>query len=64
MVSSFTEHLGNWAADHAEDIFLLDNIYALTAYVHVGFSNEGLEGVNLDSLVKLDQLDKSLHDYT
>jgi hypothetical protein len=63
-VSSFTGHFGNWAADHADDIFKLDNIDALTAYVRVNFSNEDLEGMNLYSLIKLDQFDNSLHDYT
>jgi len=63
-VSSFTGHLGNWAADHANEIFKLDNIDALTAYVCVSFSNEDLEGINLYSFIKLDQFDKSLHEYT
>jgi hypothetical protein len=43
---------------------MLDNIDALTAYVCVSFSNEDLEGMNLYSLIKLDQFDKSLHAYT
>jgi hypothetical protein len=64
VVSSFTGHLGNWAADHADEIFKLDSIDALTAYVRVSFSNEDLEGMNLYSLIKLDQFDKSLHEYT
>ena len=63
-MSSFTGHLGDWAAYHADEIFMLDNIDALTEYVRVNFSNEDLEGINLYSLVKLDQFDKSLHDYT
>ena len=42
----------------------LDSIDALTAYVRVSFSNVNLEGKNLDSLIKLDQIDKSLHEYS
>ena len=64
VVSSFTGPLGNWAADHAYEIFRLDSIDALTAYVRVSFSNEDSEGKNLYSLIKLDQFDKSLHEYT
>jgi len=64
VVSSFTGHLGNWAAYHADDICLLMSIVALTAYVRVSFSNEDLESMNLDSLIKFDQFDKSLHEYT
>ncbi len=64
MVSSFTGSLGNWAADHTDEIFKLDSIDALTAYVRVSFSNEDLEGNNLYSRIKLDQIDKSLHEYT
>jgi len=63
-VSSFTGHLGNWAANHVDEIFKLDNIDALTAYVRASFSNENLEGMNLYSLIQLDQFDKSLHEYT
>ena len=63
-MSSFTGHLGYWAADHADEIFKLDNINALTAYVRVNFYNVDLEGMNLYSLVKLDQFVKSLHEYT
>jgi hypothetical protein len=64
VVSSFTGHLGNWATDHADEIFKLDNIDALTAYARVSFSNEDLEDLIFYSLVKLDQLDKSLREYT
>ena len=64
VVSSFTGQLGNWAADHANDIFKLDNIHALTAYFRVDYSNEDLEGKNLYVLIKLVRFDKSLHDYT
>ena len=38
VVSSFTGTLGNWAADHSDEIFKLDSIDALTAYVRVSFS--------------------------
>jgi len=63
VVSSFTGLLGNWAADHADEIFKLDSIDTLTTNVRVGFSNEDLEGKSLYSLIKLDQVDKSLHEY-
>ena len=53
VVSSFAGSLGNWAADHADDIFKLDSIDALIAYVRVSFSNEDLEGKNSYSLIKL-----------
>ena len=62
VVSSFTESLGNWAADHANEIFKLDSIDALTTYVRVSFSNEDLEGKNLYSLIKLNQAYKSLRE--
>ena len=64
VVSSFTASLGNWDADHTDKIFKLDSIDALTAYVRVSFSNEDSEGKNLYSLIKLDQIGKSLHEYT
>jgi hypothetical protein len=63
-VSSFTGRLGNWAAGHVDKIFQLKSINALTAYVRVSFSNEDLEGKKVYSLIKLDQSDKSLHEYT
>ena len=64
MVSSFTGSLGNSAADHTDKIFKLDSFDALTAYVRISFYNEDLEGKNLYSLIKLDQINKSLHEYT
>jgi hypothetical protein len=64
IVSSLTGNSGNWVADHADEIFKLDNIEALIAYVRVRFSNEDLEVMNLYSPFKLDQFDKSLHEYT
>ena len=54
VVSSFTGSLGNWVADHGDEIFKLDSIDALTSYVRVSFSNEDLEGKNLYFLIKLD----------
>jgi hypothetical protein len=39
VVSSLTGSLGNCAADHADEIFKLDSIDALTTYVHLSFSN-------------------------
>jgi len=56
--------LGNWAADHAYDIFKIDSFDALTAYVHISFSKKDLEGKNLYSLIKLDQIDNCLLEYT
>ena len=64
VVSSFTGYSSNLVAYHADEIFKLDNIDALTAYVRVGFSDEDLEGKNLYSLYKLDQFNKSLYEYT
>jgi len=64
VVSSFRGHLGSWAADHADEIFKLDNIDALTAYVRVSFFNEDLECIYLYSLIKLDHFDKPLHEDT
>jgi hypothetical protein len=43
-VSSFTGSLGNWAADHADEIYKLDSIDALTAYVRVSFFQRRLGG--------------------
>ena len=43
VVSSFTGKLGNWTADHVDEIFKLKSIDALTAYVSVSFSNEDLK---------------------
>ena len=57
VVSSFTGPLGNWAADHTDEIFRLDSIDALTAYVRVSFPNEDLEGKIFYSLIKLDQIE-------
>ena len=64
VVSSFTGHLGNWAANHDDEILKLESIDALNAYVRVNFSNEDLEGMNLYSLIKLDQYDKYLNEHT
>ena len=63
-MSSFTGRLGSWAADHADEIFKLDIIDALTAYVRVSFSLDDLKGKYLYALIKLDQYDKFLHEYT
>ena len=63
-MTSFTGQLGDWAANHADEIFKLGSIDALTAYVRVGFSNEDLEGMNLYFLNKLDLFYRSLHEYT
>jgi hypothetical protein len=52
VASSFTGRLGNWAANHADESFKLDNIDALTTYDRVNFSNEDLEGMDLYSLIK------------
>ena len=63
MVSSLAGSLSNWAVDHADEIFKLDSNDALTTYIRVSFSNKDLEGKKLNSLIKLDQVDKSLHEY-
>jgi hypothetical protein len=45
VVSSFTGQLGNWDADHADEIFkLIKSDDALSAYVCIRFSNGDLEG--------------------
>jgi hypothetical protein len=62
VVSSFTGSLGNLATGHADKIFKLESIDALTTYVRVSFCNEDLEVKNFYSLIKLDQVDKSLHE--
>ena len=56
--------MSNWVASHSDEIFRLDSIDALNAYVRVSFSKEDLEGKNSYSLIKLYQIDKSLHEYT
>jgi hypothetical protein len=56
--------LGNWGADLADEILKLESIHVLIAYVRVSFFNEDLEGMNLYSLINLDQFDKSFHEYT
>ena len=45
VVSSFTWHLGNWVAYHADEIYKLGSIDALTAYIRVNFSNEDLKSM-------------------
>ena len=47
---------------HADEIFKLDNIDVLSAYVIVGFFNEDMLGNNLYALIKLDKFDKFLHE--
>ncbi len=64
VVSSFTGQLGNWVANHANEIFKLNSIDALTTYVRVNLSNEDLDGKNLCYLIKLNRFDKTLHEYT
>jgi hypothetical protein len=64
LVSSFSRQLGNWVANIADEIFKLDNIHALTAYVRVKFSNKDFEGTYFYSLIKLIQFDKFLYEYT
>jgi hypothetical protein len=56
--------LGDWAADHANEIFELNSIDALTAYIPFNVSIEDLEGKNLSSHIKLRQFDKSLREHT
>jgi hypothetical protein len=64
LVSSFTGKLGNWASDHTAEIYALQTLDELIAYVRVGFSIEDVEGKNLYSLIQVKQNDKSLTDYT
>jgi hypothetical protein len=64
LVSSFTGKLGNWASDHTTEIYALQTLDELIAYVRVGFSIEDVEGKNLYSLIQVKQNDKSLTDYT
>ncbi len=61
-MSSFTGQLGNLAADHADEIFKLNPIDALTAYVRVSFSNEDLEEKKIYSLIELNLFDEILHE--
>ena len=63
LVSSFTGHLSNQAADHADENFLLDNMDALTAYARVSFSHEDLEGMNLYSFYEYTQEFNSSYSY-
>jgi hypothetical protein len=44
LVSSFTGKLGNWASDHTAEIYALQTLDELIAYVRVGFSIEDVEG--------------------
>ena len=57
IVSSFTGPLGDWAADHVDEILKLDFIDSLTTYVRVSFSNEDLAGKNSHSLIKSSKFD-------
>ncbi len=58
-VSSFAGKLGNWDADHVDEIFNLNSIDALSAYVRVSFSNKDLEGKNIFSNQVRSALQKS-----
>jgi len=64
LVSSFTCKLGNLAADHNAEIYGLQTLNDLITYVRVGFSIEDVEGKNLYSLIRVQQGEKSLTDYT
>jgi hypothetical protein len=64
VVFSFTRQLGNWDADHAEEILKRNSIDPLTAYVHVGFSNKDLESKKIFALIILDQFDNKNYEYT
>ncbi len=44
VVSSLTGQLSNRAADHADEIFKLNSVDALTAYVRVSSFTENLKG--------------------
>ena len=64
MVSSFTGKLGNWASDQSTEIYNLATVDDLIDYIRVSFSIEDVEGNNLYILLRLEQGEKSLHDYT
>ncbi len=57
VVSYFTEQLGDWVADHVDEIFKLNSVDALTAYVRVSFSDGDLKETILYSLIKLHEFD-------
>ncbi len=64
LVSSFTSKPGNWASDHSAEIYDLKTLDELIAYVRVVFPIEDVEGKNLYSLIRVQQGDRSLTDYT
>ncbi len=64
MVSSFTRKLGNWASDQSTEIYDLAIVDDLIDYIRIGFSIEDGEGKNLYILFRLEQGEKTLHDYT
>jgi hypothetical protein len=64
LVSSFTGKLGNWAPDHDTEIYELATVNDLIEYIRAGFSIEDIEGKSLYILLRLEQGEKSLHDYT
>jgi len=55
-VSSLTGQLENWGEDHADEIFLLNNVDALTAHLRVSFSNLDLEGKKLYSHIEFEKI--------
>ena len=64
LVSSFTGKLGDWASDHNSEIYEMKTMNEPINHVRVGFSIEDIEGKNLYSLLRLEQGEFSLHDYT
>jgi hypothetical protein len=64
LVSSFTRKLGNWTSNHITEIYDLATVDDLIDYIRVGFSIEDVERKNLYILLRLEQIEKSLHDYT
>ncbi len=64
LVSSFTGKLGNWASDHNTKIYDLATLDDLIDYIRIGFSIEDVEGKNVYILLRLEQGEKTLHDYT
>ena len=64
LVSSFTRKQGKWASYHSTEIYNIATVDDLIDYIRVGFSIEDVEGKNVNILLRLEQGEKYLHDYT
>ena len=62
--SLFTGKFGNWASDRSAEIYDIKTLDELIAYMRVGFSIKDVEGGNLYSLIRIQQGNTSLTDYT